>query len=94
MMSISTLLIPSPISTHLKILREYWVNEGCNKKNTVMVVTQQYLLNFSELLKNISLKATALTTIKTIGIRAIQKTLKYAMLSKISLAEVSISNQS
>lgn len=59
-----------------------------------MMVTQVNLLNFSELCMNISLNPKVVDATKMIGIRAIQSTFRYAMLSKISVALVSINKQS
>ena len=60
----------------------------------VIMVTQQKRLNFSVLRMNISLYPILEDTIRRIGISAMHRVLKFAMLSNISLALVSIKRQS
>jgi hypothetical protein len=92
--SISTLLKPSPISVHLNTLIAYWVIMAWNTNMTVITVTHTYLLNCVLSLINMTAYNTVETPISKTGINATHKTLRYAILSNILSMEVSIISQS
>jgi hypothetical protein len=92
--SISTLLKPSPISVHLNTLIAYWVIMAWSTNMTVIEVTHTYLLNCVLSLMNMTAYNAVDAPIIRGGSNATHKTLRYAILSNIESMEVSIKSQS